>query len=165
MVPPIPLSTKINITPSLSYCSTKQKFYILSKEMQELRSIYQANIQGIEISVEGKMQLSKIIYSSLTLSYQFVNYKAEADWNLIDIFKHPLSFSHTSKGSRLGLNMNFRSNINKIFSVILDGYINTTTIRKGIDTSYLITEKEISTQFNGAKNILFGLRVGIYVFI
>lgn len=162
---PIPLSSRVSITPSLLYSLTKQKFYLESHEMQALRSTYQATMQGMEVSVEGTVQLSKIIYSSLTLSYHFVNYKAEADWNLIDIFKHPVSFSQTSKGSGPGVNVTVGGNINKMFSIVASGALNATTIREGIDTAYLITEKNISTQFNGANNILYDLRVGIRIFI
>lgn len=158
---PIHLSTKITITPSVFYYLTKQKFYILSNELQKLRSTYNANMKGVEVSVEGNLQLNKIIYSSLTFSYHFVNYKAEADWNLIDIFKHPLSFSHDSKGSGVEVNTILGGRINKVFSIIANGFLNTTTIRKGTDTSYLITGNEVVTQFNGAKNVLYGLRIGI----
>jgi len=140
---------------------TKQQFYILSNEIQELRSIYKANMQGIEISVESNIQLSKIIYSSLIINYHFVDYMAEANWNLIDIFQHPLSFSHVSNGTGFGVNAFFGYNMSKIFSIIVSGSLNTTTIRKGIDTSYLTTGNEVLTQFNGAKNILYGISLGI----
>lgn len=158
---PIRLSTKINITPALFYCLTKQKFYILSNEIQDLRSIYKANMQGVEISMKGNIQLNKIIYSSLILNYHFVNYKAEANWNLIDIFQHPLSFSHISNGTGFGVNALLGCNMSKMFSIIVSGSLNTTTIRKGTDITYLITENEILTQFNGAKSILYGLSLGI----
>jgi hypothetical protein len=158
---PVHLSTKVTITPSLFYYLTKQKLYILSNLMEELRSTYRANMKGIEISIEGNIQLNKIIYSSLTISHHFVDYKAEADWNLIDVFKHPLSFSQTSKGSGLEVNVLLEGSISRVFSIIVSGSLNTTTIRKGTDTSYLITGNDVSTQFNGAKNILYGLGVGI----
>tara|TARA_R110002050_G_scaffold24083_3_gene64257 strand:+ start:9695 stop:10579 length:885 start_codon:yes stop_codon:yes gene_type:complete len=162
---PIYVSYKIQIIPSINYFLTKQRYYILSQEIQDLRSIYQANIQGSEIAIETNLNLHQAIYSSLTLSYHYVNYRAEADWNLIDSFEHPLSFSHDSKGFGFGVNMLVGYKLNNIFSFLAGGSLNATTIRRGIDTSYLRNGEEILTQFNGAKNtfgcVSFGIRVSL----
>lgn len=161
----IQLSDKINITPSLSYYLTKQKFYLLNPKMQDLRSSYQVDMQGIEISAKGNIYLNKIIHFSLAVSYRFVDYQAEANWNLRDIFQHPLSFSHDAEGSGFGLDAAIGANINKRFSVIISGVLNATTISEGTDTAYLITGNEVVTQFNGAENVLYGLRVGVNISI
>lgn len=162
---PIELYKKLIITPTIFYYLSKQQFYILANQMKDLKSVYQADMHGMKISIDANIRLCKIIYSSLTLSYQIMDYKAEANWNLIDIFKHPLSFSQTSKGSGFDVNVGFEGNISNTFSIIASGSLSDISIRKGIDTSYLITEKEISTQFNGAKNIIYGLKMGIRVSI
>lgn len=162
---PIELSNKLIITPTIFYYLSKQQFYILADQMKDLKSIYQADMHGMKISIDANIRLGKIIYSSLTLSYQIVDYKAKANWNLIEIFKHPLSFSQASKGSGFDVKGGFEGKINKTFSIITRGSLSSISIRKGIDTSYLITEKEISTQFNGAKNIIYGLQIGIRVSI
>jgi hypothetical protein len=162
---PIELSNKLIISPTIFYYLSKQQFYLLADQMKDLKSIYQADMHGMKISIDANIRLSKIIYSSLTLSYQIVDYKAKANWNLIEVFKHPLSFSQASKGSGFDVNGGFEGEINNTFSIITRGSLSSISIRKGIDTSYLITEKEISTQFNGAKNIIYGLQIGIRVSI
>lgn len=162
---PIYLADKISITPSLFYSSTDQKFYLLSNEIENLRSTYRVDIEGIELSVEGKIRFNKSLFSSLTINYHFVNYEAKADWNLIDIFQHPLSFSHTSKGSGLGIGIMCGHRLNRIFSIILNGSLTNTTISKGVDTSYFTNKNVISTQFNGARNNMYSIRIGLRIFI
>lgn len=158
---PVRISNKTMITPAILYYLTKQKFYLLSNEIEGLKSTYQTTINGAEISVKTNVFLNKFMNTSLNLSYHIVNYNAEANWNLIEIFKHPVSFSQISKGSGYNIDIAFGFKLNKIFSVTAAGDLNLTKISKGIDTSYLITEKEIQTQFNGAKNRMYGLKLGI----
>lgn len=158
---PIRLSTKIMITPTILYYLTKQQFYILNNEMPDLKSTYQTEMGGAEISIKTKASLNKALHTTVILSYHIVNYNAEADWNLIDVFKHPLSFSQNSKGSGYNIDIAFALKLNKTFYATAAGDFNLTNISKGIDTSYLITGKEISTQFNGATNSMYGLRLGI----
>lgn len=158
---PIRLSTRIMMTPIIQYYLTNQYFYILNNEMPDLKSTYQTEMRGAEISIKTKVFLNKALYTTLTFSHHLVNYKAEADWNLIDSFKHPLSFSQTSNGSGYNIDFTFGVKLNKTFYATAAGDFNLTNISKGIDTSYLITEKEISTQFNGAKNKMYALKIGI----
>lgn len=158
---PVRISNRTLLTPAILYYLTKQKFYLLNNEIEGLKSTYQTVISGAEISVKTNVFLNKFINTSLYLSYHIVNYNAEADWNLIQIFKHPVSFSQTSKGSGYNIDVVFEVKLNKIFSLRTAGDLTLTKISKGIDTSYLITEKEIQTQFNGAKNRMYGLKLGI----
>jgi len=162
---PIYLDNKIIITPSLFYYLTRRKFYILSDEIQDLRSIYQFVMNGAELSLEGYIRFNKILFSSLTLGYHFIKYEAMADWNLINIFQHPLSFSHVSKGAGLNANIMCGAKVSRIFSIVLSGFITTTNIKKGIDTSYFVDGNEVLTQFNGANNKIFGLRLGVRISI
>ena len=157
---PTRLSTKIMITPTILYYLTKQQFYILNNEMPDLKSTYQTEMVGAEISIKTTVSLTKAFNTILTISHHIVNYNAEADWNLIDAFKHPLSFSQNSRGSGYNIDVAFALKLNKAFCATAAGDFNLTNISKGIDTSYLITGKELSTQFNGAKNKMYGLRLG-----
>jgi len=162
---PIFLADKITITPSLFYSSTDQKYYLLSNEIENLRSTYRVDMKGVELSVESKIRFNKSLFSSLTINYNFVNYEAKADWNLIDIFQHPLSFSHTSKGSGLGIGIMCGHRLNRIFSIILNGSLTNTTISKGVDTSYFTNENVILTQFNGGRSNMYSIRIGLRIFI
>ena len=162
---PFYVNDKVRITPSLFYYFTEQKFYILSDEIQDLRSIYQFDMNGAELSLEGNIRFNKILFSSLTIGYHFINYEAKANWNLIDIFQHPLSFSHVSKGAGLNVTIMCEAKVSRIFSIVLSGWVTNTDIKKGIDTSYLANGNEISTQFNSANNEIYGLRIGVRISI
>lgn len=162
---PINISRRIKTSPSIFYYQLNQKFYLLSDEDKGLRSTYKSDIQGVEFSLVTHIELSDFLYTSLGINYRFVKYKAIADWNLIDIFQHPLSFSHTSKGYGSGINIVFGGHISETLSIVIGGALDTIIIKNGIDTTYLITGNEVLTQFNGAKNLIYGFKIGIHISI
>jgi hypothetical protein len=44
----------------------------------------------MEVSLETFVQMNRDLHFSLAFGYLLVNYYAEADWNLIDMFEHSL---------------------------------------------------------------------------
>ncbi len=119
------------------------------------------NLEGIKMIIDGTISLGKAYYSSLIFSWYAVDYRAEADWNLIDIFQHPLSFSHDSKGYGYEIRLFFSRKVFNNISVFAGGSLNTTSIQRGIDTTFLANGNEIITQFNGASSHLYGIQIGI----
>lgn len=162
---PLSLFRKIKVCPSIFYYQQNQKFYLLSNEEKDLRSKYKTTMRGIELSLSSHIELSNYLYTSITLNHRFVNYKAEADWNLIDIFQHPLSFSHSSEGYGSKVNIDIGGHISKTFSIVVGGMLDGTIIKNGIDTTYLITGNEVLTRFNGAKNLMYGFKLGLQISI
>lgn len=162
---PISLFRKIKVCPSVFYYQQNQKFYLLSSEEENLRSNYATTMQGVEFSLVSHIELGRYLYTSITINHRFVNYKAEADWNLIDIFQHPLSFSHISNGYGSGVNIDFGGDLSETFSIVIGGMLDGSIIKNGIDTAYLITGNEVPTQFNGAKNLMYGFKLGVYISI
>jgi hypothetical protein len=153
----------INFTAGIYYRSNIQEFYILSAEDPDLESIYKMKMKGMELTVDADIDLGRNVSALLSFSCGYINYRGEANWNLREIFMHPLSFLQTSKGISTGGEVRFDYRISPLFSLTIGGTYSRIKIFKGTDTSYLITDTEVSTQFNGAKNNNYGSTVGIIV--
>ena len=76
---------------------------------------------------------------------------------------HPLSFSHTSKGISTDFNFKLGYKVSSILSLTLGGTYASTKVYKGTDRAYLVTNTQVSTQFNGAKNNRYSSMIGILI--
>lgn len=144
----------------VSYRSTLQDFVILSEQLTDLRSTYRAQWRGPAVSVAGKYQLTQRFSVDACLTYFFIRYNAEANWNLIDIFEHPLSFAQRSNGQGTDFSLKFSHRLNSCLSFSLDGLVGKAEALKGIDTSYLRNGTQVSTRFNGSNNDYDGFKLG-----
>ena len=131
--------------------------------MPDMESTYKAKMMGVDLSIEAEFKINKNMYTVLSFDFNYINYKAEANWNLIDIFMHPLSFSHASKGIGTDLELKLGYKVNTILSCVLGGILGSTKIYKGTDTSYFITNTQVLTQFNGAKNNRYSSMLGVII--
>lgn len=146
-----------------SYKSTVQNFVILSLDLTDLKSTYRARWQGMDVSIAGTYQMNQALSVGADISYSVIRYRAEANWNLIDIFMQPLSFAQTSKGQGMDFGLRSRYTANNFLSFSLDGMLGNTRAFKGTDISYLKNGTQISTQFNGSKNDFYGVRLGAII--
>lgn len=157
---------KINATDFLAgvnYLDNSQDFYILSPDENELRSTYKTKMSGIQLGLMTDTKLTSNLSAFLSFGFTSVTYRAKADWNLRDVFKHPLSFLQTSNGIDLDGSLKLRYQINSVFSVMAVGSYFRTKVHKGTDTAFLISNVDVSTQFNGAVNTRYGAMLGINV--
>lgn len=151
---------KIKLGAGLAYRNTLQNFVILSPELTTLRSTYTARWRGPDLSIEAIYNISRSISVGADFSYSPIRYKAEANWNLIDIFEHPLSFEQEAKGRSMEVGVNFRYTLNHFLSLSLNGQLGNNSAYRGKDVSYLKNGSQISTQFNGSVNDYSGIRLG-----
>lgn len=158
----IQLNNRISVMPTVEYFRTREKFYLLSNEQQALNSTYQVKMQGADIAIAGTVNCPQL-YATLVMGYQLIRYSAVADWNLITIFQHPVSFDQSAKGHGLHLEMLIGKKMTDRVSCVLQGNWRRVMIRKGVDTSYLVSGEEVLTQFNGARGSWYGLRLGVSV--
>lgn len=153
---------KIDFSPAIYYLILKQKLSLRSDEIRDLQSTYVTDIYGFGLSIKTQIYLTKSLYFALTTEFRTLNYKAKANWNLIDIFQHPLSFSHNSSGNSYNLNLDMGRYLSKELSIVLGLFWDKMSVKKGVDTAYLINKNKIKTQLNGARNSAYGLKVGIH---
>lgn len=153
--------SQIDFSPAIYYLFLKQKFSLRSEDIRDLRSNYITDIYGFGLSIKAQMNITKSLYFVFTTEYRILNYKAKANWNLIDIFQHPLSFSHSSNGSGYNLNLDMGRYLSKRSSIVLGVFWDKMSVKKGVDTAYLINKNKIKTQLNSVRNSAYGLKVSI----
>ena len=142
------------------YASTIQNLYILNSDFENLKSTYKVKCRGPRFSLNGNYEINKKLSIRGSLSYCFIKYNAEANWNLIDEFMHPLSFDQHSKGRNTDGEIGFSYKINSLFALTINGVIANAKSFKGIDKSYLKTNTQILTQFNGSNSTFYAFRIG-----
>lgn len=150
----------INCGTSIHYSASAQNFHILSPEMAALESTYQAKFKGIDFNVDTEVKL-KCIAVLLALGVGHTNYRAEANWNLQDIFMHPVSFSHAANGIEKTVDLSLNYKISGVLSLTFGGSFTNNKVSEGIDTSFLVTNKNITTQFNGASKTRYQAIAGL----
>lgn len=143
------------------YQSNIQNFYILSAEVPDLQSTYKAKTSGVEIGTDARFTVCRILSTLLIVNAGYVNYRAEGNWNLREIFMHPLSFSQASKGLTMGGGLGIAVRITPALNLTVSGNYSYTKIYQGTDTSYLVSGPEVITRFNGGSNNLLQAEVGI----
>jgi hypothetical protein len=155
--------TKFSMGAGIAYKNTRQHFVMLSPELTDLQSTYTARWRGPVFSLDGNYVINRFLSVGANMAYTLISYRGEANWNLIDIFMHPLSFAQTSKGHGMDYGLNFRYRTHDFLSFSLEGTLGDARIFKGTDISYLRNGTEISTQFNGSGNYFYGVRLGAIV--
>lgn len=161
----VPLIKKKNmiLSTGFGYRLNFQSFYILRDDNSELESTYKVNTKGAEINIDAILFLSSHLSTTLYLNGGYVNYTAKANWNLQSIFMHPLSFMQTSRGITTGGGIDFGVKVrSNLAFYIVTGY-DRTNVLKGIDTSYLATGLQVSTQLNGVDITRFHTKLGITI--
>lgn len=63
-----------------------------------LNNSYDAQWKGSWLGMDALLGLGENISLNSTMEYHWVNYSAEANWNLRSDFAHPVSFKHVAKG-------------------------------------------------------------------
>jgi len=151
---------KFILVAGTSYKSTVQNFVILSPDLTDLKSTYRVRWQGTEVSIESTYQMNQMLSVGADFAHTFINYEAGANWNLIDLFMHPLSFSQSSKGLGTSIDLKLSYRVNRFLCVSFDGVIGKARAFKGTDISYLKNGTQVSTQFNGSIDHFYGLGLG-----
>lgn len=153
---------KVSFGGGIGYRSTLQIFHILSSEHADLRSTYRARWKGPEISVNGEYEFSNVFSITTEFYYIFFRYDAEANWNLIEVFEHPLSFTHDANGQGMEFEISLRYKLFKdLVSLSLSSRLGRLHANRGIDVAYMKVGTQVSTQFNGSVYDYSGIRLGI----
>jgi len=157
---PLFKSKVVGFFTALNYLYNGQDFNILSPEEKELRSTYKTKMHGIHLALETDTQLSNTVSVLFSFACAYSSYRAEADWNLRDIFKHPISFLQTSNGINMDGSLQVNYQINSVISVAMGARYGRTKVFRGTDTSFLASNVNVSTQFNGALYTRYGSMLG-----
>jgi hypothetical protein len=137
-----------------------QDFNIQSQKFDHLNSRYKGIWKKAGINVSGKYKLYNKMSLTSTLFYGFVAFKAEADWNLIQIFQHPVSFRQEANGRELKGSLRVDYIVNRLVTFNITGMAGNMRVFNGVDISFLTNRNEISTKLNSANNHFRGFTIG-----
>ena len=82
------------------------------------------------------------------IEYHWVDYYAEADWNLRNDFKHPKSFDHRADGDGLVIDLQWQYQLTEHWSFGLQGHYLDWETNHGDDRLFLANGDVLPTQLN-----------------
>lgn len=153
--------SKLTLAGGLHYIAGSGTYYLLSDRLSDLESSYRVKLQAVELSLNADYLAGSAIMISANVGYSISRYKGTADWNLIDVFKHPVSFVQRSNARGIMGEVNVKYQFSKHLAIAGSGIINHTAINKGTDVSYLKNNTEIQTRFNGGDLVSYGVRCSL----
>ncbi len=101
-----------------------------------LDSSYTAYWYGPWLGVNIDYQANQKIKITVGAEYHWVEYFAQADWNLRSNFAHPVSFEQETTGTGIIWNIKGLYSLNKNWSWLLDGKIQNWETESGTDRTY-----------------------------
>lgn len=130
---------KNTIAPFAGYRHDSQSLYMLRDNgnvQGDLKSTYQTKWNGPFTGLDLEIWVYKKLAAQGRITYHQVQYAAKANWNLIENFKHPVSFEHHAKGYGLVTDIDLEYLVGKKISAILRIVYGYWTTGKGTDTLY-----------------------------
>ncbi len=157
--------SKVKLSALAGYNESNENLFLLNKTgvapgEKSLRSTYQTSWKEPLLAVATNYSTPKL-NALLTVAYSQLNYSAKADWNLIDAFKHPVSFTHDAKGFNVKTVFGVSYHLNKQLAIQLEGNYSKAQTGTGIDRLYLESGSTQVTQFNGAEKAIKNLKLGL----
>ena len=151
---------KHSIATFAGYGSDSQSLYILRDNgnvQGDLKSTYQTRWNGFFTGIDIRISIHKNLAAKAQITYHQLSYSATADWNLIEDFKHPVSFKHRAKGYGFATDAGLEYFISKRMSATLTTTYSSWTTGKGTDTLYRTNGDVAITQLNRVQrnNLIF----------
>lgn len=151
-----------SLTPYAGYRAGKQSLHLYDRSGQyaELNSTYDTDWKGPFAKALAQLRLTKKLSATATLTYTQADYKAQADWNLIPSFQHPVSYRHTAKGYGLEAGAGLQYTITKNIGVNIGAGYFTWQTGEGVDELYLTSGESEKTQLNGVDRKGYKMSLG-----
>lgn len=139
--------------------------YLLKDTKEKLDSSYSVKWSGMGASLGLCYYFNQRTSVVSTLSYLRLNYYATANWNLIEAFKHPVSFMHKAVGEAYTCQIKAVFDINTHYSFVLKLDCNQFVTGKGVDELFKANGTAVRTMLNGVVLKNNNIAVGIILFI
>jgi hypothetical protein len=153
----------IQLMPEVGYQFCKQLFP-LKDGATRLNSSYRPRWYGPGFSLEARTSKTGKIGSSLSVNYFQMDYRADANWNLIETVEHPVSFSHKAKGYGIEPVVQVHYDLSSSLQFLLKCSYSHWSTGKGEDTLYRIDETLSLTQLNDVTWNVFSAGCGFSFF-
>lgn len=153
--------TKFNLGAGINVFVYRRKFGLHSTEDSDLTSYYKYRTDGFGLKIKKDYQISPIFSLQGDFIMNRVYYNSYGNWNLINNFEHPKSFTHLSKGINIGYSLRFSTKIKNQFSIFFVYDYLTEKTSDGVDTLFLKNGSRPTTKLNQTHLSIHGLRLGI----
>lgn len=142
---------KFRLRSFAGYSENRQQLKILrsttAADDRPLNTSYQTLWKGVYTGLEGEETIFGMLVTA-NMNYYQQNYSAKADWNLIDAFAHPVSFTHSAKGYMLKPGLMVTKPVSRSLSVFLKGTLVYAVTAAGTDKLYLVDGRVSYTRLN-----------------
>lgn len=139
-----------HIKAGAGYIFSNELFYLLNDNEPNLHTSYTAKWNGPKFNLEAQWVSNWKIKLAGAINYNLMQYNANANWNLIEEFKHPVSFKQNANGSGWNYSANAVYQINKRIGLNIGWQYANWKTKYGIDKLFLKTGDVPETRFNGA---------------
>jgi hypothetical protein len=157
----LPVTNEFSITPSAGYGFFHQSLYLYGSP--GLNSTYKTKWTGPYGQILCSMELTKKFGLNAGLRYSQMRYRASANWNLIQEFRHPESFRHTANGYGLNVHTSMLYRISNMHSIGIKGIYSRWQTGRGIDELYYAAGGSEQTQLNEVRAAGWGVMVEWWV--
>jgi hypothetical protein len=149
----------LTILPNLGYAISQQKLYLLDDI--DLNSSYQTFWRGPFGSVVSSLKITEVVFLEGFVRYEQLRYTAEADWNLVETFQHPVSFRHRANAFGFSGRVAVGCNLSNTLALFIRGEYGHYSSGNGIDQLYLSDGSSMKTMFNGVVRDQWQCQVGL----
>lgn len=156
---------KIIVDVQAGYTLSHQSLYILGLNglNPELNTTYFTTWKGSLIAGSLRYLINKKVSFEELISYSQLNYKARANWNLIQQFAHPVSYRDNASGYNLQFKQGIIYQINNRLAINAHFCFSHLQTGNGTDHLYLADNSQEETQFNAARGTAFQTTMGITI--
>lgn len=160
------INEMLEVSPRAGYTGSRQSLLLKHFEeeedfQQKLNSTYKVSWAGPMIGLRFESFLEKRLSVTAGIDYKQLKYHAEANWNLIDAFAHPVSFKHHANGFELQALLQLNYQLSPLISAFIRGDYYYAETGKGTDELFLVDGQQLKSQFNTAVRKGRGAGVGI----
>ncbi|MFY0605911.1 MAG: hypothetical protein JXR10_04295 [Cyclobacteriaceae bacterium] len=160
------LDNDLEIIPAIGLTRIDELFRLTDNRDRTLNSTYAPKWTGVNFKIKAHIPVSNAIRLVPVFEYMQLNYLAVANWNKIELFKHPVSFEHVAKGYGIETGMMISWKVCSQISLQLRYDYRYLTTGKGTETLYLANDTTIKTLVNDVSGnsgqLLFGLTFSLY---
>jgi len=159
------LGRHFQLIPQAGYVISAQHLFLKQKNEinnnLSLNSSYSTRWFGPGATLETQYVFSKRISLAMLMDYYQVDYKANANWNLIETLKHPVSFSHKAKGYGIEYTAQLNYKIKQSVQLIFKLNHSMWSTGFGIDNLYKNDGTVVQTRLNDVTYKVISAKVGL----
>ena len=142
----------LEIYPVLGFKYSSHLYWLSDKSImvgeESLNSSYHSYWKGPFTGIFLNISLIDKLKIQSNFLYHQLNYKAEANWNLINQFSHPISFLHTAKGYQISSSFSPSWQLNNKVNLYMNISHNYSTTAAGNDLAFMNDGSQNYTKLN-----------------